>query len=101
MALELTCPHCSRRLAIRNPQPGSTIHCPVCTCLVPIPADAKPSSSTGEPSSACWWVDHPDNPAPPAEEDKPPVAVQELINRKVVAGAVLAAGFLVAGMVAT
>jgi hypothetical protein len=72
----------------------------VCTGLLTVPANAPPSKSGGDASSSCWWLDHPDNPAPPAEEESPMAAASEpLVNRRVVAGAVLAAGFVVAGMV--
>jgi hypothetical protein len=44
-------------------------------------------------------VDHPDNQAPPPAEDEKPQAWHQLIDRRVLAGAILAAGLTVTGMV--
>src|SRR5262245_16655903 len=57
MAIQLTCPHCSKRLAIKEPIPGTTVHCPVCTGLVSVP------DALGEETEGTWWTDHPDKPA--------------------------------------
>jgi hypothetical protein len=96
MALELTCPHCSRRLAIRQPQPGSTIHCPVCTGQLIVPDTGnKPGS---EPSPSCWWVDHPDKTEPPRVAEIQ-VPWYRLLHHRILAGAVLGTLLLVALMV--
>lgn len=62
MAIQLTCPHCSKRLAIKQPIPGTTVHCPVCTGLVSVPA-AMGEGNASDESKPTWWTDHPDKPA--------------------------------------
>jgi hypothetical protein len=95
MSVELTCPHCTRRLAIRNPQPGVTVHCPVCTGALIVPrSDA--ANTTAE--SAAWWKDHPDKKEPPTVEEIPQ-PWHEMIDRRILVGAVLGTLALVAGMV--
>ena len=98
MTIELTCPRCHRRLAIRTPKPGMFIHCPVCTGVLTVPetsAEPKPQ----EPSPSSWWLDHPDNPSSPTQQAVRP-RWDQLIDRRVLAGAALAAVLLVLGLLA-
>lgn len=95
MSIEITCPHCTRRLAIHKPQPGVTVHCPVCTGALIVPSNNAPNSTA---ESACWWKEHPDQQEPPIVEEIPQ-PWHELIDRRIVAGAVLGTLVLVAGMI--
>jgi hypothetical protein len=53
MSLSLNCPHCSRRLGIKDPTSGKPVKCPRCAGLVHIP-NVAPANG--------WWQDHQEAP---------------------------------------
>jgi hypothetical protein len=82
MAIQLTCPHCSKRLEIKKPVPGHPVRCPICTGLVPVPDVIIEEPSPGRPE---WWQNHPDKPETEASRPR----WHELLNWRTVG---LAAG---------
>ncbi|MBL8799515.1 MAG: hypothetical protein JNM56_36875, partial [Planctomycetia bacterium] len=47
MSLSLTCPHCARKLGIKNPTSGKPVKCPCCAGVLPVPQVAVDA----------WWQD--------------------------------------------
>jgi hypothetical protein len=98
MAIQLTCPHCSKRLAIKKPVPGNPVRCPICTGLVPVPdviVEGEPDAG-GQPE---WWQNHPDKPDTELEASQP--RWHELLNWRSVGLAAGGSLALLFGLVAT
>jgi hypothetical protein len=98
MSIEVRCPHCQKRLAIKRLKAGHPLRCPICTGVVPVvepAADAPPPTAGGV--SPCWWVEHPDNPPSP---DAGAPRWHELVNRRIIVAAGLGAVLLVTGLLA-
>jgi hypothetical protein len=98
MAIQLTCPHCSKRLAIKKPVPGNPVRCPICTGLVPVP-DVIVEESSDTAAKPEWWQNHPDKPDMELEASQP--RWHELLNWRMVGFAAGGSLALLFGVVAT